>query len=172
MKKLVFFLVLILVFGSCEKDDSLYPVPDLVSGQFVKLEISPEHARIDGNDLVNSYFGATLSTPGNNVDKYELYVAKRNSFGFLTDFVLLKTITTFPYDLKVNAADISSVGLTNLSTGEVLRFSGRSFLGDQICDFNSLSTVVKSLKSMKQGYKFYTDVSLSPLEPLDNQWTW
>ena len=158
------------MFSSCEKDDSLDPRPALVAGQFVSLNITT--ARIDANNLASAGFEGVLDAPGKNVDKYELYVAKRNSFGFVTDYVLLQTISSFPANFKVTSADVQAKGIPALQLADQLRFYGKSYKDGVVADFNSLSGILKSSQGQKQAYKFYTDVTKTPDEKLDNQYTW
>ena len=172
MKKILYFFVcLSLIFISCEKDDSLDPRPDLVPGQFVKLDIIKP--LIDANNLSTSSFIGTLSTPSNNVDKYELYVARRDAFGFVSDFVLYETIITFPHELKVNASKLTTAGIPVILDSDILRFYGKSYKNGNVCDYNSLSATVKSQKSLKQGYKFFVPVTPNTIDNIpENQYSW
>ena len=171
MKKIFYFLVCFsLILISCEKDDSLDPRPDLVPGQFVKLDIIKP--LIDANNLSTSSFVGTLSTPSNNVDKYELYVSRRNAFGFVSDFVLYETITTFPHELKVNASKLTTSGIPTILDSDILRFYGKSYKDGNVCDYNSLSATVKSQKSLKQGYKFFVPVTSNITDIPENQYSW
>ena len=169
MKKLIYLLLVSIVFISCQKDDSLDPRSDLVPAQFVKLDIVSPF--IDANHLDTSSFVGIISTPSNNVDKYELYVAKRDAFGFVSDFVLYETITTFPYEVTVNAEKLAAAGIPTIANSEILRFFGKSYKGDVVCDYNSLSATVKSLQSLKQGYRFYVPIQIESDIP-ENQYTW
>jgi len=131
----------------------LDPRSDLVPAQFVKLDIVSPF--IDANHLDTSSFVGIISTPSNNVDKYELYVARRNSFGFVSDFVLYETITTFPYQVTVNAQKLAEAGIPVIANSDNLRFLGKSYRGDVVCDFNSLSSTVRSLQSLKTRLPFF-----------------
>jgi len=179
MKKIFFapvFALLLLANFSCQKDDSLDPRPIIVSGQYVRLDIT--NKRLNYDDIANTRFGGSITTPGGNVAKYNLYVRKNDIYGFSTDFKLVKTITSFPATLEVSPQDIATaldVPLASLVFGDTFRFYGESFssTGNRV-DFYSLSTTVQSTSSMKQGYRFVTDmtntagVSSSELAGFDN----
>lgn len=162
MKKIFLIPVLMLLFlSSCEKDDSLSPLPVLVPGQYVRLDITRGVLNID--DINNTSFGGLLTTPGGNVAKYNLYVRKTDIYGFAGEFKLLKTITSFPTDLSVTPNDIATalgVPLSTLVLGDIYRFYGESFdnAGNR-ADFYSLSTTVQSSPTMKQGYRFITTMT-------------
>jgi hypothetical protein len=49
------FLITLVSFSGCEKDDSLDPRPVIVDGQYMRLDIKQD--RMDANDLDNAYFG-------------------------------------------------------------------------------------------------------------------
>ena len=166
MKKIIFILVLlfsVFFLQSCEKDQSLDPRPLIIDGQYVRLDITSK--RLNFDDITNTYFGGTLSTPGSNnkVAKYNLYVRKTDINQFATEFVLLKTVTSFPYELKVTPQDIATalnVPESSLVFGDLFRFYGESFdnNGTRV-DFYNLSATVQSTASMKQGYRFITDMT-------------
>src|SRR6187402_589941 len=95
---LLLFSVVALSFSSCEQDESLDPLPLKVDGQYVRLDVSSD--RLNFNDLPNAYFGGTLSTPSNNIAKYELYIRRETGSGVTADYVLYTTVTSFPYVLR------------------------------------------------------------------------
>lgn len=170
MKKYIILIFIFICTIACSKDDSLDPRPLVIPGQFITLNIT--NARIDSKNLLASGFEGVIDAPSKNVDKYELYVAHRNSFGFVTDFVLLQTITSFPANIKVTSADVQLVGIPALVKSDQLRFFGRSFKDGVVADFNSLSSTLRSSQAQKQGYKFFTDVTDAPSDKLENQYTW
>ncbi len=171
MKKYILLLLCITVFGSsCTKDESLDPRSVLVEGQFIKLDIIDP--AIYATDLPNSTFKGMISAPANNVDKFEIFVARRDAFGFISDFVLYETITTFPYELTVNATKLAAAGIPVIANSDFLRFYGKSYKGNTVCDYNSLSSTIKSLKSMKQGYRFLVPVINDISELPENQYGW
>lgn len=168
MKKLLIipFVFLLFSFFSCEKDESLDPLPTIVGGQFVRLDITKKLLAYE--DINNAEFGGYLTTPSNNVVKYELYVRYTSTLDVTgNNYVLLKTITTFPYDLKITPAELAqalNLPLSSLSDGDSFRFLGYSYdANNNIADYNSLSSVVKTQPGMKQGYKFVTKLALNPI---------
>ena len=170
MKKILVVFLSFLIF-SCENDVSLDPRPDRIPGQFVYLDII--NSKIDANNIATSAFEGVLSVPANNVDKYELFVARRDAKGFVSDYVLLETITTFPFNLKVNNSKIMAVGLPSLVNSDILRFYGRSYKNGNVADFNSLAGILRTSVAQKQAYRFKTEVTDLDLDkPIENQYTW
>ncbi len=161
MKKIILLLLVSISFFSCEKDEELTPNPDLDAGSYVRLDITSK--RINSQDFANSFFGGKITTPGNNVAKYNLYIRKTNIFGVAEDFIPFKTFTSFPADLKVTANDLATVfnvPLSSIVFGDNYRFYGESFDFNNVrSDYFSLSSVIQSAPSMKQGYRFVTDIT-------------
>lgn len=158
-----FLLLAFLSFSSCEKDDSLDPRPVIQDGQFVRLDITSK--RLNVNQSETTFFGGTLTKPGSNnpVVKYNLYVRKIDIYGFATDFVFLRTITTFPADLKITLPEIAealNVPVSSLVFGDKFRFYGESFdSAGKRADFYSLSATIQGTPSYKQAYRFITDLT-------------
>jgi hypothetical protein len=156
-------LLAFLSISSCQKDDSLDPRPLIQDGQFVRLDIT--NKRLNINESETTFFGGRLTKPGNNnpVVKYNLYVRKKDIYGFVTDFVLLKTITTFPMDLKVTLSEIATalnVPVSSLVFGDSFRFYGETFdVAGKRADFYSLSATIQGTPSYKQAYRFVTDMT-------------
>ncbi len=164
MKKILVIPFLILTFfsfSSCEKDDSLDPRPVLEAGNYVRLDITKKRLNIDAINTTS--FGGTITTPGNKVVLYNLYVRKKDIYGFATDFKLIKTINTFPYELDITPADIAialNVDVSTLVFGDTFRFYGESFdAAGNRADYYSLSATIQGAPSMKQGYRFVTDMT-------------
>ncbi len=173
MKK-IFFLPLLMLgvaFTSCE-DDSLDPLPTKVIGQYVVLDATQRS--LDYTDLPNAAFKGTLSVPANNVARYELFIRRRTPNGINTsDFVLLETITSFPYQLNITPAKIATalgVSESTLQDGDIYRFIGYSygFDGTKV-GFNNLSATLRNTDTMKQGYKWSANMSstINPAVPFN-----
>jgi hypothetical protein len=153
---------------SCEQDKSLDPRPLLVGGQFARLDITHDRILIDDE---TSYFGGPLTTPSNNVVKYDLYVRVRPGSGsditLLSDYYLIKSITSFPVELKITKDDIATalqIPVTDLSTGDIFNFYAETFDAEgKKVDFYGLSSTIRSSVSMKQGYRFSTDLTTTAL---------
>jgi hypothetical protein len=174
MKKVsLLFTFIVLFFSSCEKDESLDPRPDLVAGQYIRLNVISNS--IDFNNISNSAFVGEISDPSKTIAKYELFIRRRNANGINTsDFVLFKTITSFPHQLNVTAQDIATVldiNVSDLQDGDIYRFIGFSYdsNGNKVGYLN-LSRTVQSTPSMKQGYRFSTNLSstIDPDNPFNN----
>lgn len=171
MKKVLFLLIFIASFvSSCTKDESLDPRSEIVVGQYIKLDIIDP--AIYATDLPNSSFKGIISAPAGNVDRFELFVAKRDAFGFISDFVLYETITSFPHELTVNASKLATAGIPMIANSDFLRFYGKSYKGEVVADYTSLSSSIRSLKSMKQGYRFIVPVIQDISELPENQYGW
>lgn len=166
MKKIIYTFVsafLLFCFSSCETQDSLDPRPVIVDGQYVRLDITKKLLAFD--HINEAVFGGTLTTPGNNVASYDLYIRRRNSSTVTTgNYVKIgPTITSFPHELLITPqmiADALSIQVSDLELGDFYLFLGysKSFDGT-IVDYNKLSATVKSQPGMKQGYKFMTTMA-------------
>ena len=170
MKKLFFLPVFVFIafsFLSCE-DDSLNPLPEKVSGQYMKLDIKTRQMNV--NDISNTAFTGTLSNPSGNVVKYELYVRRRDASGYLTgNYVLMQTITSFPYELKITPqmiADTYGLNVADLKQSEVYTFFAYSYdAAGNKAGYINLARILQVTAAMEQGYKFNTSLDV-PL-PLD-----
>ena len=166
MKKIFLLLISLSLLQSCEKDESLDPRPLLVGGQFVRLDITKSKMNFD--DIDNTYFGGLLTTPANNVSKYNLYVRRLNGAVIVpvSDFKLVKVVTSFPLDLKIKPQEIAvalGLNITDLGKGDVFRFYGESFdANGNRADFYSLSSTVQTTASYKQAYRFITILTDTP----------
>ncbi len=162
MKKIFlipFLLTMLASFSGCETQDSLDPRPVIVDGQYVRLDITNKVFALEHPET--AMFGGMLTTPGNNVQRYELYVRRKNAAGIITgNNVLLLTVNSFPYELKITPqmiADVLGITVSDLQIGDFYGFSGVSygFDGSKV-EFINLSATVRSQPGMKQGYRFVT----------------
>ena len=165
MKKIFLlpFIALFLALGSCDQDESLDPRPVMVPGNFVRLDLTEGHKRMNAGDLENTYFGGLLTSPSGKVVKYNLYVRKMDGLAYATDFKLIKTITSFPAELKVTPAEIAEaldVPLNSLVFADTFRFYAESFddAGNR-ADYYSLSATIQGAVFMRQAYRFITDLT-------------
>lgn len=168
MKKIFLLPILtaLLLLSSCEKDDSLDPRPVLVSGAFVRLDIKDNtKKRLNADDVANSVFAGTLTAPGNNVATYNLYIRRTdgagNSFG---EFKLIRTVTSFPYELVISPSDIATalgIQISDIAFGDNYRFYGEAFdFSGKRSDYYSLSQTIQSnLLFYKPAFRFRTDVT-------------
>ncbi len=163
MKKIFLFSILSLTlfsFSSCERDESLDPRPVLIDGNFMRLDIT--NKKINFDDLTNSYFGGTLTNPGGKAVQYDLSVRRTDTDTNLSgEFVHLRTITTFPYDLKVYAqeiADAVGVPLSELKKGDVIRFIGvsKDTQGNSTTFYNLSPTIQSNQAFYKEAFRFGT----------------
>lgn len=175
MKKILFALfalTFLSVLTSCEKDQSLDPRPQLVSGQFVRLELTYDHKYLIAKssavinpeftdaEIQDHYFGGMLTNPSGNVKTYNLYVKKVDLYNNSTEYKLLKTVTSFPFDLRITLADIASaldITVNDIKALENFYFYGESYdAHGNRASFNNLSSTVQSASTMFQGYRFRT----------------
>lgn len=151
-------ILLVGVFASCEKDESLDPRPQQVGGLYARLDIS--NKVLKAYDPENSYFGGLLTTPAGNIVTYNLYVKRRDGFGFTGEYALVKTITSFPTELKVYESDIATaldLNPADIGFGDEYYFYGESFdANGNRADYYSLSATVQGAPGMKQAYRFRT----------------
>ncbi|MCZ8198101.1 MAG: hypothetical protein O9267_10875 [Flavobacterium sp.] len=166
MKKIFLICFFVSLFSSCEQDESLDPRPLIVPGQYVTLNIDYYNKYIDATNLSTSSFRGTLSNPGGNVVKYELFMRRKNSIGDVSngDFALYKTINSFPYVLEIKAQDIADfydINFSEISQGQSYEFLAYSYDANGIkTGYTNLSGIVKTTASMKQGYRFKTGIEL------------
>lgn len=171
MKKLFFLAVIIFAafsISSCE-DDSTNPLPEMVNGQYMKLDIKTRE--MDFDDLETTAFTGTLSNPSGNVVKYELYVRRRDASGFLTgEYTLMQTITSFPYELSITPQQVATalgLNVSDLQNGDVYTFFAYSYdANGNKAGYANLARILQVTAAMEQGYKFNTQLYNLPL-PLD-----
>ena len=175
MKKLFLLPVLALFLtslSSCE-DESLNPLPVMVPGQYVRLDIDDSHKQMDFNDIQNTYFGGMLSVPANNVVKFDLMVRRSVSGELTSDYVPLMTITSFPYDLKITPQMVATalgVQVADLKDGDLYRFYGYSYdANGKVATYRNLSSLNQSTPAMEQGYRFNTELTSTPDEIYNNR---
>lgn len=166
MKKLLILALFALVypFTSCEKDPGLDPLPTIVPGQYMRLDITKHSLSI--SDLNNTSFGGILTNPGNNVVKYDLLVRYETAGGVISNnYVILKSITSFPTDLKITAVELATAlgkNVSDFNLSDKFLFLAYSYDKDgNVANYNSLSAAIKSQPSMKQAYKFSTKLQTS-----------
>lgn len=164
--KRIFFLPVILAilvsFTGCEKDESLDPLPLVVNGQFMRLDITRD--RIDANNLDTSSFGGMLTNPSNDVVRYELLVRIIRADRGISEYIPLETLTSFPQDLSINAQKVEAAYLAfgmpvTVQNGDVLKFIAYSYNSQGVrVAYRDLSSTVRSEAGYKQAYKFNTFV--------------
>jgi hypothetical protein len=166
MKKIfsiAIFSLFFFTFLSCERDESLDPRPIIDSGSYVRLDITSKRLNID--DIDNSVFGGTLTNPGGKVVKYNLYVRRTDQYGrSFGEFKLIRTVTSFPSELKLKLADIATAintPITDLAFGDNYRFYGEAFDAENNrTDFYNLSSTIQSNQAFyKEAFRFRTDLT-------------
>jgi hypothetical protein len=163
MKKIFLFSIIsfsLFSLSSCDRDESLDPRPILVDGNFMRLDITSR--KINFDDLSNSYFGGMLTNPGGNTVEFNLSVRRTDTDTNLSgDFVHLRTITTFPYELKITPQEIVdalNIPLSGLKKYDVIRFIGEAKDSQgRITNFYNLSPTIQSNQAYyKEAFRFGT----------------
>ncbi|MFY7743023.1 MAG: hypothetical protein ACOVQR_10265 [Flavobacterium sp.] len=157
--KRIFLLLMTVAFFSCE-DESRIPTPDRVEGAFVFIDKTKPV--IDVTQIATSTFEGVLNNPSGNVVKYDLYV-RRVSGGVAGDYVLLESITSFPYNLSVSAGEVATVlglQLSDILPGDRFDFWAETFDANNVkTTFNELSSFAQAEVGIKQAYQYNTYVS-------------
>lgn len=168
MKKLFLIPIFILaVFASSCEEDHLNPLPEKVSGQYMKLDITTRE--IDMNNPETAEFKGTLSNPSGNVVKYELFVRRRTGNFIHGDYVLMQTITSFPYELRITPQMIATalnIDVSQLALEDGFTFFAYSYdAAGKKAGFINLARIIQITGAMEQGYKFNTRMTKSPFAP-------
>ncbi len=155
---LIWFLTVSL--SSCEKDESKEPRPLFVDGQYVRIDFTDNRV-LDFDNINNTFFGGLITTPGNNVRKFEITVKRRNGGVWGADFAKIPLeINVFPYELKITPqllATSLNLPISDLKSNDFYLFRCSSTgLDGRIVTYNDLSAVIKNQSSMKQAYLFVT----------------
>ncbi len=161
MKKIFFIITFFATLISCTKEDALDPLPLIVNGDFVRLDITSK--RLEFQNLNTTYFGGNLTTPNANIEKYELFVRRKRANGILSsDYIKLLTVTNFPYDLRVTPqliADAYNIPLSDLQISETYGFLAYATTKQgKVISYDSLSSVVRTQPGLKQAFRFFTDL--------------
>lgn len=162
MKKLFSILTIALtlvIFTSCEDEDKTrVPFGDPVQpGAWVIMDVTTPF--IDGNDINNAAYEFTLSAPSNNVASYDLEV-RRTAFGSstVTDFVPLRSVTSFPSDERITAQDLADafgINVSEVGLGDAYEFVASSTGTDgSIVNVNNASQDIVSESGQKAAYSF------------------
>jgi hypothetical protein len=165
MKKIFFIPILIasLFLSSCEKDDSLDPLPLLVEGQYMRLDMA--RPRIDFNNLSTSSFGGLLTNPSNTVVRYELFVRWKRANTLSSEYIPLKTITSFPAELAITSQDVQDAYVAfgmpiTIVKGDEFFFIAYSYDANGVrAAYRDLSATIRGESAYKQAYKFNTLVT-------------
>jgi hypothetical protein len=130
---------------SCEKDESLDPRPNLVNGQYVRLDITRD--RLNLNDP-NTSFGGFLTNPSKDVVRFELFIRLSRADIVQNDYIPFDVITSFDRDYAITPTMISQaftnagldIGL--LKKGDFFRIVGYSYNSDGVkSSYQDLSRV-------------------------------
>ncbi len=100
-------IILAALVWSCETPMLINPdeVPRGIYVTFV-----PGNTNINSEDIAGTPITGTFDVPANNVASHSVYVKRLYDGGDSeTDYVLLETITTFPYDFSVDGNELAAL---------------------------------------------------------------
>lgn len=158
MKYLSILFVSLIALSSCEKDESLDPLPLKMNGQMVTIDVKQD--RMDFNNVDNTFFAGVLKCPANNVARFEMFVRREVGTDIKNDYVPLLTVTSFPYELRITpqmVADALGVPASTLQNGDFYRFYSYSYdANGVVATYRDLGRNITSERSLKQAYRFRT----------------
>ncbi len=160
------FLLLIaftlVTFTSCEDEEKTrVPFGDPVNpGAMVTL--AKNTLVIDVTNISGTSFDITLDAPSNNVESFDITVRKVTA-NVATEYYPLRTVTSFPSDESISAADIAAalgLDVTDLGAGDRFDFLGTANGTDgSVVTYNDLDADLASEGGQNQGFKFVTYIS-------------
>jgi hypothetical protein len=172
MKTLKFFFFSFFVFliVSCTKDESKIPTPTIVLGEYVRLDITKRVMNF--SKLNDTFFGGTITTPGNNIESFTFKVKQKNDNVFAGDYKIIPiTINNFPFELKITPqifATALGLNVTDLKVNDIFLLSGEAITKDgKTLNYNNLSSVVRSQPAMKQAYRISTAFASNDIDYID-----
>lgn len=102
----ILYIVLVIVMATACRDENLENLPELQDGATVMFE-SITSPIIDFSQIGTSAFLAKLGDRNGNIVKYDLFVSHYRA-GISSDTLFMRTITSFPNDLSITAADAAA----------------------------------------------------------------
>ena len=170
--KIMFSLLAVaLLFGACEQE-SLNPLPPKIQGMYVAIDF--DQVTLELNKIETTAIRATLTNPGSNITRYELFTQRRDSQGeYSGPMVPLLTVNSFPYQLAITPqmlADAIGIEVSEIAAGDIYRFIAYSYdAGGTKVGYNNLSAILRTTESMKQGYRWSCDARLeiNPDDPFN-----
>ena len=147
-------LLAVLAFG-CETPMLINPA-DVEKGIYVTLEIG--NTNINSADIPGTPITGTFGSPSNNVASHDVYVKRIYDDGASeSDYLLLETITTFPYDFSVDGNELAAMfGVPVEETfANFYQFNcvatGKN---GQVADYDNLHNDLIGSAEQLQGFRF------------------
>lgn len=101
------FIVLAALVWSCETPMLINP-DEVARGIYVTFD--PGNSNINSEDIEGTPITGTFDVPADNVASHAVYVKRIYDGGASeTDYVLLETITSFPYDFSVDGNELATL---------------------------------------------------------------
>ena len=107
LQRYIAIILLAAMAFACETPMLINP-DDVEKGIYVTLEIG--NTNINSDDIAGTPITGTFDNPSNNVASHDVYVKRiYDDGGSETDYVLLESITTFPYDFSVDGNELAAL---------------------------------------------------------------
>ena len=165
--KLTVILFIFTLFTTSCVDESKFPIGSIattetfVNGAFVTFNVTTSPV-LDVTDIDNAVYGGVLEAPSDNVASYDLSVRSVIN-GTPSDYFPLTTITSFPSNLQITAADLANtLGVTtaDFPPGTRFDFEATSTGKDgSVLDFEGLNSNLQGEPGQHQSYRFVTFIS-------------
>jgi len=153
-KYIAIILLAVMAFG-CETPMLINP-DDVDKGIYVTLVIG--NTNINSDDIAGTPITGTFDSPTNNVASHEVYVKRIYDDGASeSDYVLLETITTFPYEFSVDGNELAALfGVPVEETfANFYQFNCEATgTNGQIADYDNLHNDLIGSAEQLQGFRF------------------
>lgn len=163
--KIITFVLLGVFAFSC-KEAMLIDPDDVPRGIYVTFE--PGNMNINSADIAGTPITGTFDVPANNVESHAVYVKRVYDRGESeTDYLLLETITEFPYDFSVDGNELAALfGIAVDETfGSFYHFNCRATgLNGQLATYDNLHNDLIGSAEQLQGFRFQGAV-VCPSDP-------
>lgn len=107
IQRYITIILLTLVAFGCETPMLINPA-DVEKGIYVTFEIG--NLNINSEDIEGTPIAGTFDSPSSNVASHDVYVKRIYDGGDSeTEYMLLETITTFPYDFSVDGNELAAL---------------------------------------------------------------
>lgn len=151
---IVIILLSILAFG-CETPMLINPA-DVEKGLYVTLVIG--NTNINSADIPGTPITGTFDNPSDNVASHDVYVKRLYDDGASeSDYILLETISTFPYDFSVDGNELAALfgvpveeTFANFYTFDC-KANGKN---GQVADYDNLHNDLIGSAEQLQGFRF------------------
>lgn len=176
MKHTIKFLSLVFLMilnSSCaDGDKEVFDLQNGTEAPYVRIIL--DNKTVDSSVLNTATINGTISAPADNVASWTVGV--RITGSVTTDFVDVKTVTSFPSSISISVDEIASlldINITDIQPADVIEFSGRSegTNGVKITRAD-LTRDLSSQPEQRNAYQFSVIVFCAPVAaPFTGNWT-